>query len=170
MTKRLNFLARIRYAQLFVGAREDIVRGNYHEAMSRVDRMFKVYGTLVVPSDRAPIKANIMCGLVAWNLRNFDLVYSSCRTALDQIGSELSSIHNGSVINELRYLRGYCKNLIAFAESEGHISTNVDFGDLRELQLPDYDLEKVGDLVRRTFPIDDTSWWSRERSPESKAR
>ena len=169
MTKRLNFFARIRYAQLFVGAREDIIRGNCHDAMSRVESMFKMYG-VPAPSDRAPIEANIMCGLTAWNLRDFNLVYRACRTALDQIGIKLSSPHIKYNIHELKYLRGYCKNLIAFAESDGGANTIFSFGELRELYFPDYDLEKVSSFVRRTFPIDDTSWWSKGRTSESPAR
>jgi hypothetical protein len=153
MGRRLGIFKRFGYAQLFLGAREDIIRGKYHDAMNKVDGMFKAYG-LDKPSVDAPIKANIMCGLAAWNLREFDLVYRSCRVALDQIAAHLNGKIDGGLRNELKYLRSYVRNLVVFADHEGGVSKYYDFSDIADYKFGEVDLSKVKSLTKSTFPVD----------------
>ena len=158
MKKKLHLLDRVRYAYLFVGARNDVIARELSRALSKTEEIFKIFGVSGI-SHEAPIRINILRALVAWNFGEFDLVYRGCRLVVDQISRELSSQTDNIADSELRYLRGYCKNLIAFADAEGGISSDIDFEDLGQLHLPDYDLDKVSAFTKELFPIDDTTWW-----------
>jgi hypothetical protein len=161
MTKNPSILRKIRYANLFIEIRENISRQKFSKARSRFVRLAKLYGESG-PSSILPIEANIIYGLISWNEKEYHGVYYSCRIALDQIGSRLNRDLDENAKNDLRYLRAYCKNLVAFANSDSDSIGNFDFSDLTGIRIPDYDLTSVNSVLKTTFPIDDTSWWTRE--------
>jgi len=158
----LNWISKLEYGRCFIAVRDDIIAARYEHAMTAVDRMFAIYREKK-PSKKVKIQLNLIFGMVSWNLKQYDDVYLACRTALDQICDELVVERNKKIVNELKYLRGYCKTLVGFSDAASNTIRNHDFPDIDNLIAPDYDLKQVSDFLKRTFPIDDTSWWNSER-------
>lgn len=158
----ISILSRFLYARNFVSAREAIIRGRYEAAQKHVNMLFAAYKA-EIPSVAAPIHANIMAALVAWNLKRFSKSYSACRISLNQIDEMLKSFPEDSLRHELLYLQGYCKNLVAFTEAEGGDKSEFDFRDIDTLKAPAFDRALVNDLVKRTFPLEDTKWWDQSK-------
>jgi hypothetical protein len=97
--------------------------------------------------------------MVAWNLGNFDDVYSACRVAIDQIQENLLGEKDQIKITRLKYLRAYSKTLVGFADLEGGIRTEFDFSDIDSIRQPDYDLKYIDAFLQKIFPVGDTGWW-----------
>jgi hypothetical protein len=158
MKKKLNLLDQLMYAFTFVAAREAIVRKRYSIAIKETEKMFKIFKE-EKPSNNVPIQANIMCGLSAWNMNDFELTFKSCRVAINQINENL--MYKNSKLNddELYYLLAYCKNLVAYAWVAGGKNFTYDFNDIKDLRYPNYQISRVSSFLARTFPVTDTDWW-----------
>ncbi|MBA3811700.1 MAG: hypothetical protein H0X27_08690 [Caulobacteraceae bacterium] len=159
----LDFFDKLKYSKCFIRVRDSIIAGQYEHAMTAVDEMFDIYKEKK-PSENVKIQLNLIFGMVSWNLHRHDDVYKACKMGLNQITQELKKKQNTRKLNELKYLRGYCKTLIGFSDANGGVRSGYDFQEVDGLLAPDYDLKQVSAFLKRTFPIDDTSWWNWRRS------
>lgn len=157
--RRLNIIDKLKYGRYFINVRDSIISGQYERAMDVLDKMYNIYGENK-PSRNVQIQLNLIYGMVCWNLNRYDDVYRACEAALDQIGSKLIKEIDKKKINELRYFRGYCKTLIGFTDANGGMRSDFDFRKVDELLTPDYDVDKISSFLKRSFPIDDVSWWN----------
>jgi hypothetical protein len=167
---KLNWRKQLEYGRLFIAVRDNIFSAQYEEAMTVVDRMYAIYKEHK-PSSKVKIQLNLVFGMVSWNLKRYSDVYNACSIALDQIDNQLSVASSRSKINDLKYLRAYCKALVGFADAKGGVRNGYIFSIIDNMTSPDYDLRKVSKFLQRTFPVGDTSWWgpaptpSRPRAP-----
>jgi hypothetical protein len=151
--KRLPLISRLRYAQYFFWARGALIRGDYGKANVLTNKIFRLFG-VAGPNAKVPPLLNVLLGLAAWNLKNFDQTYQSCRIAVNQIEYDLTQSISVSKLNELKYLRHYCATLVKYSDAEGGVRDQYDFQDLERVRFPDYDLRMVSSSLKDTFPIE----------------
>ena len=141
---------KLRYARLLLSAKECVAAGEYEVARSTVERIFDLYDARRAA---APINADIMRALVAWNLGEYEATAQSVRHAADKLGRRLTTERRPARRHELHYLRAYCWTLLYYSEASGSTVPWENFADLKSACY--VDLSRVGRMLREMFPVDE---------------
>ena len=141
---------RLRYACLLLSAKERVAAGKFEAPRSAVGRICDLYSARRL---EAPINADIMCALVAWNMGEFETTVYCVRRAADKLGRRLTMERRPARRHELHYLRAYCWTLLCYSETSGGTVPWENFTDLRSARY--VDLSRVNRTVREMFPVDE---------------
>ena len=118
---------RLRYACLLLLAKERVAAGKFEAAHSAMGRIFGLYSARRA---EAPINAEIMCALIAWNRGEYDATVLCVRQAADKLDRRLTTERRAEMRHDLLYLRAYCWTLLYYSETSGGTVRWEDFADL----------------------------------------
>ncbi len=141
---------RVQYACLLLSAKWRVADGEYEAARSAVERIADLYAAREL---EAPLCADIMSGLIAWSLGEYDATALCVRRAADEIGRRLAAERQPALRHELNYLRAYCWTLLHYSESAGATVHWENFADLVPASY--VNLTRVSRTIREMFPVDD---------------